>query len=60
MSGLLALLVPIIVFVVVALVLVALLERFSPDATLTYVGKIVIFAVVVIALIQKLLPLLHL
>jgi hypothetical protein len=58
MSALLAVLIPIIVLVVVALIIIYATERFSPDPFITQIVKIVVFAVVLIFLLTKLLPLL--
>lgn len=58
MHTLVAALVPIIVLVVVALVIVWVTERFSPDPLITNIVRIVVFAVVLIALLLKLVPLL--
>jgi len=60
MSALIAILVPLIVLVVVALVIVWVAERFSPDPLITQIVKVMVFAVVLIALLMKLLPLLGL
>lgn len=60
MSALVALLVPIIVLAVVGLILIALVEKFSPDATITYIIKLVVFAVIVILIVQKIIPMVHL
>ena len=60
MSTLIALIIPIIILCVAAMIVLALVEKFSPDATVTYIVRIAVFAVVLIVLIQKLLPLLHL
>lgn len=59
MSALLALLVPLIIVVLIALIIVWAAERFSPDAFLTKIIKGVTFAVVLIWLLTKLIPLLH-
>lgn len=58
MSALIAALVPIIIIVVVALIIWYAAERFSPDPFVTKVVQIVVFAVVLIALLLKLIPLL--
>jgi hypothetical protein len=58
MHALTALLVPIIVLVVVALVIWYAAERFSPDPFITKLVQIVIFAIVLIFLLLKLVPLL--
>lgn len=58
MHALVALLVPIIVLIVVALIIVWATERFSPDPLITKIIKVVVFAVVLIFLLLKLVPLL--
>jgi hypothetical protein len=58
MSALVAALVPIIILVVVAAIIVLAAERFSPDPFITAVVKWVVFAVVLVALLIKLVPLL--
>jgi hypothetical protein len=55
---LLAALVPIIITVVVALIIWYAAERFSPDPFITKVVQIIVFAVVLIVLLLKLVPLL--
>lgn len=60
MSSLVAMLVPIIIMVVVALVIIWVAERFSPDPLITKIIQVVVFAVVLIALLMKLVPLLGL
>lgn len=58
MSSLVSMLVPIIIIVVVALIIIWVTERFSPDPLITKIIQIVVFAVVLIALLMKLVPLL--
>lgn len=58
MSALVAALVPIIVAVVIAVIVVAVAERFSPDPLITTIVRWVVFALVLIVLLTKLLPLL--
>lgn len=58
MSSLIAMIVPIIILIVVALVIIWVTERFSPDPLITKIIKVVVFAVVLIALLMKLVPLL--
>lgn len=58
MHALVSVLVPIIIIVAVALIIVFAAERFSPDAFITKIIKLVVFVVVIILLLQKLLPLL--
>jgi hypothetical protein len=59
MSALVSLLVPLIVIICAALIIVWCAERWSPDPLITKIVKVVVFAVVLIALITKLLPLLR-
>jgi hypothetical protein len=58
MSALISQIVPIIVLIVVALIIVWVTERFSPDPLITKIIKVVVFAVVLIALFTKLFPML--
>ncbi len=58
MSALIAMIVPIIILVVVALVIIWVTERFSPDPLITKIIQVIVFAVVLIALLMKLVPLL--
>lgn len=58
MHALVAVLVPIIVVVVVGLIAWWIVERFSPDPLVTKIVQVVIFAVVLIVVLTKLLPLL--
>lgn len=58
MQALVASLIPIIVIIVVALIIIWATERFSPDPLITKIIKVVVFAVVLIALLMKLIPLL--
>jgi len=58
MSGLVALLVPLIILIDVALIIVYVAVRFSPDPLITKIINLVVFAVVLIWLITKLLPML--
>ncbi len=57
MSALVALLIPLIVIVVIAVIVVAVTERFSPDPLITTIVRWVVFAIVLIALLTKLMPL---
>jgi len=59
MSALVSILVPIIIVVVVGLIIYWVAERFSPDPLITKIVQVVVFAIVLIVLITKLLPLLH-
>lgn len=58
MHALVGILVPVIVVVVIGLVIWYAAERFSPDPLITKIIQIVIFAVVLIVLLLKLVPLL--
>lgn len=58
MHGLVNALVPVIIVVVVALIIWYAAERFSPDPFITKIVQIVVFAVVLIVLLLKLVPLL--
>ncbi len=59
MTALIHALVPIIVIVVIALIIWRAAERFSPDAFITKVVlQTVVFAVVLMAILLKLVPLL--
>lgn len=58
MHALIAILVPIIVLVVVAIIILAVTERFSPDPLITTIVRWIVFAIVVIVLLTKLVPLL--
>ena len=60
MSALVAALVPIIVIIVIALIIIWVAERFSPDPLITKIIQVVVFAVVLIALLMKLVPMLGL
>jgi len=59
MSELVSVLIPIIIIVAVAAVFLLIVERFSPDATVTTIIKWIVFALVLIAIISRLLPLIH-
>lgn len=58
MHMLLAVLVPIIITIGVALIIWVIAERFSPDPLITKVVQIVLFIVVLVVLLLKLVPLL--
>lgn len=58
MQALISMLIPIIIIIVVALIIIWATERFSPDPLITKIIKVVVFAVVLIALLMKLVPLL--
>jgi len=57
-TGLVAVLIPIIIIVVVALIILVLNDRFAPDPSIKKIVAYVVYAVVLIALILKLFPLL--
>ena len=57
MHTLVSALVPIIVVVVVGLIALAVTERFSPDALITTIVRWVVFALVLIVVLTRLLPL---
>jgi hypothetical protein len=59
MSGLVALLIPAIVVIVIAIVVLAINARFSPDPLITKIVNIVVYALVLIWLLTKLLPMIH-
>lgn len=44
--------------IAIALIIIWVTERFSPDPLITKIIKIVVFAVVLIALLMKLVPML--
>lgn len=58
MHSLIATLVPLIIVIVVAVIILAVSERFSPDPLITTIVRWVVFAVVVIVALTKLVPLL--
>ncbi len=60
MSALLNALVPVIIIIVVALIIWYATERFSPDPFITKIVQIVVFAVVLIVLLTKFIPMLGL
>jgi hypothetical protein len=57
MNALVSALVPIIIILAIALVVWWATERFSPDALITKIVKLIIFVVVLIAVLTKLVPL---
>lgn len=57
MHSLIAVLVPVIIVIAVGLILLAVLERFSPDPLVTTIVRWVVFAAILIVCITKLLPL---
>jgi Co/Zn/Cd efflux system component len=57
MNALTSMLVPIILIVAVALIIWYAAERFSPDPLITKIVQIVVFAMVLVVLLMKLLPL---
>lgn len=56
MHALTSILVPVIIVVVVGLIIYWVAERFSPDPLITKIVQCIVFAVVLIVLITKLLP----
>jgi hypothetical protein len=56
MHAIAGVLVPVIVVVMLALIAWWVTERFSPDPLITKIVQVVIFAVVLIVVILKLLP----
>lgn len=58
MHALTSILVPVIVVVVVGLIIWWCAERFSPDPLITKIVQVIVFAVVLIVLLTKLLPML--
>ncbi len=60
MSALINALVPIIILVIVALIIWAAAERFSPDPFITKIVQYIVFGVVLIVLLTKFVPLLGL
>lgn len=56
MHALTSILVPVIVVVVIGLIIYWVAERFSPDPLITKIVQVVVFAVVLIVLLTKLLP----
>ena len=58
MHSLVAMLVPIIVIVGVAIIIWIVAERFSPDPLITKIVQIVLFIVVLVVLLTKLFPML--
>lgn len=59
MHDLTGVLIPIILIVAVAAIFLLIVERFSPDATVTTILKWIVFALVLIAILSRLLPLIH-
>ncbi len=58
MSALIAALVPLIILVLVALIIIWVAERFSPDPLITKIIQAIVFVVVLIVLLTKFLPML--
>jgi hypothetical protein len=58
MSALVALIVPAIILIAVALLIIWAAERFSPDPLITKIVKLAVFCLVLIWFITKLLPVL--
>lgn len=59
MASIVSLLIPIVVAVIAALIALAINERFAPDALLKQIVAYVIYALVLIFVILKLVPLIH-
>lgn len=59
MQALVAILLPIIVIVAIAAIVLLVVERFSPDATVTKIVQWIVFALVLYVIISRLLPLIH-
>lgn len=59
MAELTGILIPLLIIVAVALILWYVVERFAPDPLIANICKVVIFIVALIAVTNKLLPLLH-
>lgn len=59
LHGLIAALIPILVILVIAYVILLIVEKFSPDATFTQIARIIIYAIALIAILTKLLPLIN-
>lgn len=57
MHALVAVFVPVIIIIAVALILWYVIERFSPDPLVTKICQIVIFVVVLVVILTKLFPL---
>lgn len=57
MHTLIAALIPIIIVIVVGIIAIAVTERFSPDALITTIVRWVVFALVLIVVLTRLLPL---
>lgn len=57
MHALTSILVPVIVVVIIGLIIYWVAERFSPDPLITKIVQVIVFAVVLIVLLTKLLPL---
>lgn len=56
MHALVAILVPVIIIIAVALILWYVVERFAPDPLIKKICQIVIFVVVLVVMLTKLLP----
>jgi hypothetical protein len=58
MHALIALIIPVMIVIVVALVVVWLVERFSPDPLITKITYLIVFACVVAFVVTHIMPLL--
>lgn len=59
MPAITGLLIPIIIVILVALIIIWIAERFSPDPLITRIVQAVVFVLVLVFVILKLAPLLH-
>lgn len=57
MHPLVAALIPILIILVICYVIIILVRKFSPDPTFTQIATVVVYAVALIAILTKLLPL---
>lgn len=57
MHGLAAVLIPVIIVIAVAAIAIAITEKFSPDPLVTTIVRWVVFALVLIVVLTKLVPL---
>jgi hypothetical protein len=57
MQGLVSVLIPIIIVIVIAIIAIAVTEKFSPDPLVTTIVRWVVFALVLIVVLTKLVPL---
>lgn len=57
MNNLVAVLIPVIIVIVIAVIAIAITEKFSPDPLVTTIVRWVVFALVLIVVLTKLVPL---